>query len=551
MKISAEERTRLNQVMGELRLERYPFWHLWRELADYILPKRYVWLRTDRERRVRQAKNPYILDSTGTGAARVLASGLMNGITSPSRPWFKVKIPGQFDLGGPITQWCDEVERRMLYIMSMSNFYNGMAVLYLDLVVFGSGAMLIYEDDETVIRCYNPALGEFYFGQSYRLTVDTFAREFRQTARQLIARFGVENVSDSVKQMNKDGGATSLKEVDVCHIIEPNTTNIKGVPSKFKYRETYWELGNTTETCLLQRGFNEMPGIFPRWELTANDSYGTSPAMDALSDIIQLQQETKRKAQAIDKAINPPIVADIQLSNRPTALLPNGITYIAGANNVGAKPLYQIDPPIQELTADIKDVQQRIQSRMYNDLFNSITQLDTVRSATEIDARREEKLILLGSVLERFENEALDPAIQRIFSIMNRAGLIPPAPPEIHGNSIQISYESILATAQRAVAAAPTERWLGLIGQIAGLVPDVRNIPDFYGLITDYGLNIGVAAKNIVSRDDYQKATQAEQQQAQDAAQAQNALAATQGAKNLGDTDVGGGQNAIQTLFAQ
>ena len=550
MKISTAEHTRLNQVLGELKLERYPFWHLWRELADYILPKRYVWLRTDRERRVRQAKNPFILDSTGTGAARVLASGLMNGITSPSRPWFKVKVPGNFDLGGPVTEWCDEVERRMLYIMSMSNFYNGMAVLYLDLVVFGSGAMLIYEDDETVIRCYNPALGEYYFGQSHRLQVNTFAREFQQTARQVVSRFGIENVSDTVKNMAKENGATSLKEITICQLIEPNEGKT-GVPKKFKYKETYWEIGNGKEEVLQQKGFNELPGIFPRWELTANDSYGTSPSMDALSDIIQLQQETKRKAQAIDKAINPPIIADIQLAQRPTALLPNGITYVSGANNIGAKPLYQIDPPIQELSADIRDVQGRIKERLYNDLFNSITNLDTVRSATEIDARKEEKLILLGSVLERFENEALDPAIQRIFAIMTRFNLLPPAPPQIQGHSIQIAYESILSTAQRAVAAAPTERWLQLIGGVAGLLPDVRNIPNIYGLLTDYGLNIGVAAKNITSQDDYNKAVQAEQQKQQDAANSQNALAATQGAKNLGDTEVGGGANALQTMMAQ
>src|SRR5688572_32810881 len=111
------------------------------------MPKRYVWLQSEQEARVRSAKNPYILDSTGTTAARILASGMMNGITSPSRPWFRGRIAGFEHEGDAIAIWADEVVRRMLTVMSESNFYNGMAVLYLDLVIFGSGAMLIYEDD--------------------------------------------------------------------------------------------------------------------------------------------------------------------------------------------------------------------------------------------------------------------------------------------------------------------------------------------------------------------------------------------------------------------
>ncbi len=548
MLIDAKEKQRLTNVISQLRSERYPFWTLWRELADYFLPKRYVWLQSDKERRIRNAKNPYILDSTGTKAARVLASGMMNGVTSPSRPWFKLRVPGYDDEGGPFTIWADEVTRRMMKVMGESNFYNSMAVLYLDLGVFGSAANLIYEDDQTVIRCFNPALGEYYFAQDHRLQVNTFAREFCQTACQVVEWFKEENVSDQVKGYYKSATAiNNLTSVDIVHLVEPNTRN--QVPSKFKFMETYWEKGIASNKVLARRGLNELPGVFPRWELTANDSYGTSPAMDALPDVIQLQQETKRKAQGLDKMINPPVVADIQLQHRPTALMPNGITYVAGANSIGVKPLYTIQAPIQEMSADIRDVQVRIRETFFNDLFQMISQLETVRSATEIDARREEKLILLGSVLERFENEALDPAINRIFAIMQRRNMLPPPPEEIQGKNIEIQYVSILATAQQALAAAPTERWVGLIGNLAGAVPDVLKIPDWDMLIRTYGLDIGVAAKNMRPREEVQQ-DQEDAKNSQDAAEAgQAGLAAVQGAKLLSETQVGGGANALQQLL--
>lgn len=549
MQVSTEERNRLSGILAGLQADRYPFWGLWRELADYFLPKRYVWLQSDKERRVRQAKNPYILDSTGTKAARILASGMMNGITSPSRPWFKLAIPGFDDEGGPVTQWLDEVTRRMLLVMGMSNFYNSMAVLYLDLVVFGSAASLIYEDDEKVIRCYNPALGEYYFGQNYKLEVDTFAREYSQTVKQVVTRFEEANVSEGVKSRWKRGGQDHLAAVPCVHLIEPNFGN-SGVPQHFKYVETYWEKGMPNDRVLSKRGFHELPGIFPRWELTANDCYGTSPAMDALPDVIQLQLETKRKAQGLDKMINPPVVADIQLQHRPTALLPNGITYVAGANSVGVKPLYEIRAPIQDMTVDIRDVQVRIRETFHNELFQMISQLDTVRSATEIDARREEKLVLLGPVLERFENEALDPAIARVYSIMARRKMFPPAPQELGGADVEIQYKSILSVAQQAVQAAPTERWLGLIGNIAGVKPEVLSIPNWDEVIRTYGLAIGVEARSMRTREEVAEALAAQQAQQAAATEAAVANELAGGAKTLSETDVGGGSNALQQLLA-
>jgi hypothetical protein len=552
MNVNNQEATRLQEVLAELKLARTPFWHLWREVADYFLPKRYIWLESgDENRRAQNAKNPHILDSTGTLAVRTLASGMMNGITSPSRPWFKLKIAGFAQASNAVARWQDEVGRRMLAVMAESNFYSSMATLYLDLSTFGSAASLIYEDDENVIHCYNPALGEFYFGQSFRLAVDTFGREIQRSAKQLVEQFGAENCSDIVSAAAAKGGAEALKNFRVVHLIEPRK-DTSSVGNNFAFQETYWEASELSRgKALSQRGFNELPGIFPRWEVTANDPYGTSPAMDALADVIQLQLETKRKAQGIDKVVNPPIVADVQLEHRPMALLPNGITYVSGQNNVGAKPLYQIQPPLQEMTEDIREIQLRIRETLHNDLFRMISQLETVRSATEIDARREEKLVLLGSVLDRFEKEALSPAINRVYAIMARRGLLPEPPPELEdGTSVEIEYVSILSTAQRAVSAAPTERWLQLIGNLIQVAPEVGRVPDWDGLIRNYGEAIGVEARDMKSREQVEAEAQAQAAAAQQEQVVEQAAVASTAAQQLSETDVGGGANALQQLLA-
>lgn len=542
-------------TLSQLRNDRKPWWSLWRELADFILPKRYVWLETDKDRRAREAKNRHILDGTGTKCARVLAAGMLNGITSPSRPWFTLRVPGfTEDPASRARAWVEEVARRMHQIMAETNYYNALATMYLDLSVFGSAAMLIYEDDDNVFRCFNPALGEFYFGQDASLRVGTFGREISMTVGQLVREFGEENVSTTVRDMWKKGGADLHHSFNIAHLVEPNDDGKSNISSRFAYRETYWEKGKKEEKdgrslVLRERGFNELPGIFPRWELTGNDAYGTSPGMDALPDIIQLQHETKRKAQGLDKMISPPVVADIQLAHRPTALVPNGITYVAGQGNVGVRPAYQVQVPIDALTADILDIRQRIAEIFHNPLFNMISQLDTVRSATEIDARREEKLVLLGPVLERFENEALDPSINRIFSIMQRRQLLPEPPPELEGMDVQVQYVSILSTAQRAISAAPTERWVGLIGNIAPVVPQALTIPNWDSLIRNYGEAIGVPARDMNTREQSEEMVRAEEERiaAQEAAVAGREL--VDGAKVLSETDVGGGGNALQRML--
>lgn len=551
--ITLELHNKKKALVSQLQLERRPFWELWRELANYILPSRYVWLQSATELRSNR-RNNNILDSTGTKAARTLASGMMNGITSPARPWFKLRLTGvDYDQYPEFAVWTDEVEKLMLRVMAESNFYQSMALLYLDLVVFGTAAMMIYESREKVIHCFNPALGEFYLLQSSEHRVNGIAREFTYKVHQVVQEFGLENCSASVQAAFAQGGAALLRDVKIVHLVQENLPDAKGVyrlSRQFPYTECFWEEGQPPGSLLRERGYFDFPGVCPRWELSANDVYGNSPAMDALGDVIQLQHETKKKAQALDKMVSPPVLADIQLENKPMALLPNGVTYVARlGDTTGARPIYTVNPPLGEMSADLINIQTRIRETFHNELFQMISQLETVRSATEIDARREEKLVLLGPVLERFESEALDPAIKRIFGIMERQGLLPPLPMQLDGGEIEIQYVSILSAAQSAVGTAPTERLLQLIGNLAQIWPEARLIPNVPELLNDYALDIGVKQKNLHTKDQVAQMIQSQNAQTEQDQVLQTAGQGAQAAKLLSETEVGGGANALQRLL--
>jgi hypothetical protein len=553
MKADPILRDKLDGRISGLESERTSWLAHWRELADFILPRRYRWLLSANQSRGGQINNN-IIDSTGTIAARTCASGMLAGVTSPTRPWFKLQLDGftNADDNGPVSIWLAICEARMRRVFSESNFYNAIGVLYSDLVVFGSGSLLLYEDYHDVIRCYNPCAGEYFLANGARGTVSAggvFAREFAYSVSQIVDRFGIENCPKEIKRLYDQKGGALSTEFIVRHLIEPNGTPVAGVPSKFEYREFYWIKGSDNREFLEIKGFNECPFVAPRWDLSGNDAYGRSPAMDALGDIKQLQQEQRRKAEAIDKMVRPPMVADIQLKNAPASLIPGGITYVAGNTGIGFKPAYEVQPRIQELMLDIQECQARIKNIFFNDLFMMISQLQTVRSATEIDARREEKLIMLGPVLERFENEALDPIINRVFGIMMRGGLLPPPPEEIQGQEIQVQYVSMLAEAQRAASSAGIERLVAFAGNLAAVDPTVLDSLDLVEAVNEYSSVMGVPPKLVRSREQIAELQKARQQEKQMAEAMQVGMAGVQGAKVLSETEVGGGNNALQQMI--
>ena len=550
-----------------LRVNRYSWWTHARELAEYILPRRYKWLITPNMQNRGSPINQHILDSTGTLAARNLASGMMSGVSSPSRPWIKLKI-NRIDSTqtSPVSLWLAECERMMNLVLHESNFYNSIAIVYFDLVVFGTAVLLIYEDFDNVIRCFNPCFGEFYVDNDGDMDPVVFYREFVLTTAQVVDEFGYDNCPSNIQQQYDLGGAALTREVIIAHALEPNTEPRKyGVPEKFKFREVYWVWGQSSttqnagpginEAFLRKRGFHERPHITVRWDLVSNDAYGRSPGMDALPDIKQLQQEVRRKAQAIDKHVNPPMVADVQLKNQPASMLPGGVTYVTGmtTGKVGFAPAYTVNPDIQGMLEDLNECRERIKETFFNNLFQTISQFETRSnvSATEIDARRAESLIMLGPVLERIEYELLGPIVERVFAIMSRAGILPPAPATIQGQPINVEFISMLATSQAAAATGGIERLFAVAGNLVGIDPAVMDNIDIDYAVDKYSSLMNNDPRIVRSPQELQqiRAQRAKDQQAQQMAQqADTAQKMAAAGQTLSQTDVGGGQNALQKM---
>jgi hypothetical protein len=229
------------------------------------------------------------------------------------------------------------------------------------------------------------------------------------------------------------------------------------------FKSCYFELASESDELLMESGYRKFPAYVPRWDVLSGDVYGRCPGMDTLGDIKQLQHQQKRKAQAIDKMVNPPMVAPTSLKGKPSTVLPGQTTYVDPMQGgQGFVPAYQVQPRISELQVDIAEVQNRIQRGFYADLFAMMINSDRRQmTATEVVERHEEKLVLLGPVLQRINVELLDPLLDDVFEYALEAGLLPEPPEALAGEELEVEYISLLAQAQ----SSPCSRilWTGSI----------------------------------------------------------------------------------------
>jgi hypothetical protein len=109
----------------------------------------------------------------------------MSGMTNPTD-----LVPAHLDDAElaeyyTVKEWLDEVGKRIRTVFAESNFYTSLGTLYEDLGAFGTGVMIMYEDFEDVIRCYNTCAGEYFLANSERMAIDTMYRMFVQTTSQV------------------------------------------------------------------------------------------------------------------------------------------------------------------------------------------------------------------------------------------------------------------------------------------------------------------------------------------------------------------------------
>jgi hypothetical protein len=450
--------------------------------------------------------------------------------------------------------WLNDVSTRMHSVFQKSNTYRALHQLYEELGAFGTAASIILPNYSSVIHHYPLTVGEYAIATDWQGNVCTLYREFDKPVAEVVKEFGLKNCSVRVQSLYERGNLDTW--ITIVHAIEPRADRdiSKKDAKNMAWASCYFELGENG-AMLRESGFKQFPAVVPRWAVAGGDIYGNSPGMESLGDIKQLQHEQLRKANAIDFQTNPPLRVPTALKNQDVNRLPGGVTYAdlgpGGGAAIGS--MFEVNLNLQYLLMDIQDVRQRINASFFADLFMMISQqpADGNMTATEVAERHEEKLLMLGPVLERLNNELLYPMVETTFTHMVEGGAVPPAPEEMQGMALNVEFVSMLAQAQRAIGTNSIDRFVGNLGVVASMKPDVLDKFDSDKYAEVYSDMLGVDP-NLIVADDKVAIVRDARNKAQ-AAQAQAAAVeqASKAARNLGATPTGGGSNAAQDMINQ
>lgn len=509
------------------------------DLADYFAPNavRFIARNVNKP----HIKSKKILDSTTFIAVRNFSSGMMTGATSPTRRWFKTGIMNRnnkkFKMSYNAKTWCAnqaELTRKILY---SSNFYQLLPEVYEQLGVFLFSCMSMEKDYENVVNFKVLPIGSYYYAKDSRGVVDTVCRNYMESAKNLVERYGLKNCSDAVQQVYK----TRPNELfEIVHFVEPNKEYKEGSPisAQKKFISVTYEVGNGATGFLKKAGFDKFPYVVFEASCNGEDAYPSKGCgIYALPDAKQLMSMIKELGKAVKKMVSPAYQGAASLKNKKLSDNP-GYFNEDGDNGAGIRPIHEVNPQVLELKTIIAELRENIKSIFYNDLFAMI--LNTAergRTATEVNELKEEKLVLLSPLLEQIHT-ALKQILDWIFYAEMEAGILPPVPKELEGEEIEIEFISTLAQAMKAQNIASMERFITFTANMAQAVDPVL-LKKIRGenMIDDYADFANIDPNQIAPNEELDAFRQAQAEKQAQAEQMQQLQAGSEMIKNIGGTD--------------
>lgn len=539
------DKKKYKSKVRQMEENRQDYLKRWKAIRDYQLP--YIGCfddtadTTDYARR----RDTNIYHSVAWQANQSFAAGVMSGLTPPSRQWFRLIWSNDTMKNHP--EAGELLDKRMNILQDVllkSNFYNAIHSAYLELA-FGQAPLAIFQDADTGVHFVPFTVGTYMMENGPDGIVDTFCTKYEMTARQLADKFGADRLPSSIRAELENGGVKTKHKL--WWLVEPNRFHDrnKEVMDKYhmKYLSLYW-LEEGEKDFLDIGGFQEWPIPVARYLVTGSETYGKGPGWFAEGDSKGLQKLEKDDIIAVELGIKPPMAASATTAKQGINLTPGSYTVVE--RNEPVTPLFNVNVNLQHLQEKILDLQDRIKRAYSADLFMMLERLeDKSMTAQEVLQRKQEQLQQLGPVVQRLQFEFLRKIIERVYNILDRAGILPqPEDAELalalSNEEVTIEYISPLAQAQKMAGMTNIEQAIAFTGQLAQFDQSVLDKIDFAKTIDSYFDMVGAPASIKRTEEEYEAIQQqkaqamAEAKQQEQMAQAvQMAAPAAQAAKNI------------------
>jgi hypothetical protein len=480
---SKETLEQLRKNQKTLEDFRYDWEQIWKDIGKYIIPMReYMEEHQLKPKQRGKRHGVQVYDSTGVHALRMFTDGLMGYLVSPSIRWFALRMRSLDLMDYPdIRSWLQACEDEMYAEFRASNFYEMMHMFIEDGGSFGTATMMIeenYEDSITHFATRHPI--ENYISENEKGFVDILHRKYLVQARSLVEMYGYDKLSPRVQSEARNN---PFNEIEIVHAVYPNPSPI---PKMLGYTNmpyvsfVFEEKADGDRSLLNIGGYQEWPAPVWRTKKNSHEIYGRSPAFDALVDVTGLQQMGRDLLHLSHMASRPPW--NIPAEMRDTArIVPDGFNFYTQKDNI-IRPIGPVgDYPIGVDREEKK--QKSVMDHFMVDFFLLLSQNQRTRTATEVIELQGEKAAVMGSLVGRFNSEAMDRIFERTFNNMLRNGRLPEPPEvvyELGGGEFMVEYLGPLAQAQRKYfMSSGITQSLTMMQPIFAMRPETMDIVDW------------------------------------------------------------------------
>lgn len=446
----------------------------WQDVANFCLPRK-AWITTIKIYG-EQLKFNFLYDSRAILALKKSASGFHSNLTNPASKWFAFRtLNEKFMQSGNIQRYFKEVDDIQYSLINNSNFNETMLEYYTDDLCFGSTCLLTEEDHKTDVRYTSVPVEQINVELDERGELFAIYRNFKYTADQCMRKFK-GNITDDMKKAIADG--KGYQKFDVMHYVGPrferDVAKEDGV--NMAYRSCW--IAKKEQFAMAEGGFVSNPYDFERFWVHSDDVFGYSPAMDVLASIKLANAQKRTIIRRAMKDSDAATMAPARFWLAPLNQNPNAMNYYDKSKftkeDFGSIPTggnYQLAVEMMQVEQNLID------QGFFLPLFESLSNVTKQMTNLETQKRISESLSLVGPVVGRMVN-GIRRSQLRTYEIGNRRLLYPPAPKEIDGQDLHLDFLSPLAKAQRSSELNGLVSWLGLMGNIAGLKPDVMDNVD-------------------------------------------------------------------------
>ena len=461
-----------------------------------------------------------------------LATAMVTNLTPSRLKWFRLKVE---DETREESIYLNDAMNKMYRVFSSAGLYENLYSSFKETILYGVNLLGVQPDFYTGVRFFPMTIGEYWIEEGENNTIDTCYRRFAMTNIQLLRKFGKENLPERIKKELSLDQTENLNTV--IHAVEPNPSYLPQFENYANkpFISVYYLQDEPLAGFLDYRTTSYFPYMVARWERTNNNPYGFGVGHQILPDVKSLQAYEKDLAKASKKKIDPPLKGSNMLKNAVKDASANGITYTDDPN--GFMPLYNVNYETREALENITRISQRIYQLTYNDLFYALLNKDKYMSATEAQGIQQEKLTMLGSVVERLQTEFMKNLVETCFTILYQQGVFGEPPVSLIGKDMKVEYSSLLAMTQDINDLSMIERYLRFVSSVAAINPEVARKPDVMAMADFYGKSLGIDQKLIVPTSTVNKQMEEqalyEQQLQQQQAQQDALLAQAKAAKDL------------------